>query len=350
MINVNPVLGIIGGGQLGSMLAVAAKKLKIKTVILSDDLQAPAKNFCDEIIITNYNNLKKIDNFVNKVDFVTFEFENIPFNILEHISKRKPVNPKPSINQIVQNRFAEKKFVNKQGIKTTNYILIKNKLDLLNNQALLPGFLKTCTLGYDGKGQYVLNNKDEIDDFNIDFKKEYILEKKINLKKEISIIITRFLNNECLIYEPIENLHVNQILNKSVIPAAIDKNIFIQAQQQAKLLAEKLNYIGTMCVEYFIDENNNLLLNEIAPRVHNSGHLTINSHNISQFENHIRAVCDLKIISLIKNHNAKMINILGEEIKSYRAKSFSKNEFFFDYLKTEIKEKRKMGHLTIIKS
>ena len=183
MINVNPVLGIIGGGQLGSMLAVAAKKLKIKTVILSDDLQAPAKNFCDEIIITNYNNLKKIDNFVNKVDFVTFEFENIPFNILEHISKRKPVNPKPSINQILQNRFAEKKFVNKQGIKTTNYILIKNKLDLLNNQALLPGFLKTCTLGYDGKGQYVLNNKDEIDDFNIYFKKEYILEKKINLKK-----------------------------------------------------------------------------------------------------------------------------------------------------------------------
>jgi 5-(carboxyamino)imidazole ribonucleotide synthase len=350
MINVNPVLGIIGGGQLGSMLAVAAKKLKIKTVILSDDLQAPAKNFCDEIIITNYNNLKKIDNFVNKVDFVTFEFENIPFNILEHISKRKPVNPKPSINQILQNRFAEKKFVNKQGIKTTNYILIKNKLDLLNNQALLPGFLKTCTLGYDGKGQYVLNNKDEIDDFNIDFKKEYILEKKINLKKEISIIITRFLNNECLIYEPIENLHVNQILNKSVIPAAIDKNIFIQAQQQAKLLAEKLNYIGTMCVEYFIDENNNLLLNEIAPRVHNSGHLTINSHNISQFENHIRAVCDLKIISLIKNHNAEMVNIIGEEIKSYRAKSFSKNEFFFDYLKTEIKEKRKMGHLTIIKS
>ena len=350
MTNTNPVLGIIGGGQLGSMLAAAAKKLKIKTIILTDDPKTSAKNFCDEIIITNYNNLKKIDDFISKVNFVTFEFENIPFKVLEHISIHKPVYPKPSINQILQNRFMEKKFVNKQGIKTTNYILIKNKLDLLNNQALFPGFLKTCTLGYDGKGQYVLNNKDEIDDLNIDFKKEYIFEKKINLKKEISIIITRFLNNECLIYEPIENLHVNQILNKSVIPAVIDKNIFTQAQQQAKLLAEKLDYIGTMCVEYFIDENNNLLLNEIAPRVHNSGHLTINSHNISQFENHIRAVCDLKIISLIKNHNAEMVNIIGEEIKSYRAKSFSKNEFFFDYLKTEIKEKRKMGHLTIIKS
>ena len=134
-----------------------------------------------------------------------------------------------------------------------------------------------------------------------------------------------------------------------MIPAVIDKNTFIQAQQQAKLLAEKLDYIGTMCVEYFIDENNNLLLNEIAPRVHNSGHLTINAYNISQFENHIRAVCNLDRIELKKNYNAEMINILGEEIKNYRIKSYSKNEFFFDYLKTEIKEKRKMGHITTIK-
>ena len=215
---------------------------------------------------------------------------------------------------------------------------------------MLPGFLKTCTLGYDGKGQYVLNNKDEINDLKIDFKKEYILEKKINLKKEISIIITRFLNNDCLVYEPIENLHVNQILNKSSTPAIIDKNNFDQAQQQAKLLAEKLDYVGTMCIEYFIDENNNLLLNEIAPRVHNSGHLTINTYNISQFENHVRAVCDLEKIELKKNYNAEMINIIGEEIKTYRNKSYSRNQFFFDYLKTEIKEKRKMGHLTTIKS
>jgi len=350
MLKENPVLGIIGGGQLGSMLATSAKKLKVNTVILTNDLNAPAKNFCDEIIITDYNKLKKIDDFVSKVDFVTFEFENIPFNVLEHIVKRKPVYPKPSINQIVQNRFTEKKFVNKQGIKTTSYKLIKNKSDLLNNENLLPGYLKTCTLGYDGKGQYVLNDRDDVDNLSIDFKREYVLEKKINLKKEISIIITRFLNADCLIYEPIENIHVNQILNKSVIPAIIDKNIFDQAQQQAKLLAEKLDYIGTMCVEYFIDENNNLLLNEIAPRVHNSGHLTINTHNISQFENHVRAVCDLEKIELKKNYNAEMINILGEEIKTYRNKSYPKNQFFFDYLKTEIKEKRKMGHITTVKS
>ena len=196
---------------------------------------------------------------------------------------------------------------------------------------------------------FIINNKEAAGKLEIDFDKEYILEKKINLKKEISIIITRFSNNECLIFEPFENHHINQILNKSVIPADITKDILSKAQQQAKLIAEKLDYIGTMCVEYFIDENNNLLVNEIAPRVHNSGHLTINAYNVSQFENHIRAVCNLEKIELKKLNNAEMINIIGEDIKIYRKKLYNKNEFFFDYLKKEIKKKRKMGHLTTIK-
>ena len=347
MVKENPILGIIGGGQLGSMLATAAKKLNIKTFILSDDPEAPAKKFCDEFIISDYNKVKNIEEFANKVDVVTFEFENIPFKILEHIAKLKPVLPNPAINQIVQNRFTEKKFIrntagvfNELEIKTTNYALIKEKSDILKNQDLLPGILKTCTFGYDGKGQFIINNKEEAGKLEIDFDKEYILEKKINLKKEISIIITRFSNNECLIFEPFENHHVNQILNKSVIPAEITKDILSKAQQQAKLIAEKLDYIGTMCVEYFIDENNNLLVNEIAPRVHNSGHLTINAYNVSQFENHVRAVCNLEKIELKKIHNAEMINIIGEDIKAYRNKSYSKNEFFFDYLKTEIKKKK----------
>ena len=349
MVKPNPVLGIIGGGQLGCMIASAAKNLKIKTVILSDNLLTPAKKFCDEIIISEYDKLKNIENFISKVDIVTFEFENIPFKVLEHISKLKPVFPKPSINQIIQNRFTEKNFINNLGIKTTNYALIKNQSDILNNKNLLPGLLKTCTLGYDGKGQFVLNNKEEANGHKIELDKEYILEKKVDLKKEISVVITRFMNNDFVIYEPIENLHVNQILSRSIIPADIDKVISEKAQQQARLIAEKLDYIGTMCVEYFIDKKNNLLVNEIAPRVHNSGHLTINTHNISQFENHVRAVCDLEKMELKKNYNAEMINIIGEEIKTYRKKSYSKNEFFFDYLKTDIKKKRKMGHLTVIK-
>ena len=349
MVIQNPVLGIIGGGQLGSMLAVAAKKLKIKTVVLSEDPKSPAKNFCDEIIISKYDKLKNIEDFANKVNVVTFEFENIPFKVLEYISKLKPVFPKPSIIQIVQNRFTEKKFINNMGIRTTSYALIKNQSDILNNEDLLPGLLKTCTLGYDGKGQFVLNNKEKASELAIKFDKEYILEKKIELKKEISIIITRFLNNDFVIYEPVENLHINQMLSRSIIPAEIDMAISEKAQQQARVIAEKLDYVGTMCVEYFIDKKNNLFVNEIAPRVHNSGHLTINTHNISQFENHIRAVCNLEKVELKKNYNAEMINIIGEEIKTFREKSYSKNEFFFDYSKSEIKEKRKMGHLTTIK-
>ena len=349
MVKPNPVLGIIGGGQLGSMLVAAAKNLKIKTIILSDDPKAPAKNFCDEIIISEYDKLKKIEDFISKVDVVTFEFENIPFKVLEYISRLKPVVPKPSINQIVQNRFTEKFFINNMGIETTNYVLINNQFDISNNKDLLPGLLKTCTLGYDGKGQFVLKNKEEASELEIDFDKEYILEKKVNLKREISVIITRFTNNDFITYEPIENFHINQMLSRSIIPADINKDIFEKAQQQAKLIAEKLDYIGTMCVEYFVDEKNNLLVNEIAPRVHNSGHLTINTHNVSQFENHVRAVCNLEKIELIKNYNAEMINIIGEEIKTYRERSYSKNEYFFDYLKSDIKKKRKMGHLTIVK-
>ena len=350
-----PVLGIIGGGQLGSFLCDSAKKVNIETVVLSDDKDSPAKKFCNNFICSEYSNLKKIEKFLNLVDVVTFEFENIPFKILEHISKIKPVLPEPNINKIIQDRFTEKKFirntvgtVNNADIKLSNYALIKDRSDILKNKELLPGFLKTRTLGYDGKGQFIINNEEEIDKLEIKFDKEYVLEKKINLKKEISIVITRFTNNECLIYEPFENLHINQILNKSTIPADISKVIFKKAQKQAKLFAEKLNYIGTMCVEYFIDENNNLLVNEIAPRVHNSGHLTINAYNVSQFENHVRAVCNLKKIELKKTRNAKMVNIIGEDINVFRKKSYSKKEFFFDYLKKKIKKNRKMGHLTIL--
>ena len=181
------------------------------------------------------------------------------------------------------------------------------------------------------------------------FTADYILEKKVNLIKEISVVITRFDNDNIYTYEPIENIHKDQILKHSKIPADITHEIFKKAQLNAKLIAEKLDYIGTMCVEYFIDENNNLLLNEIAPRVHNSGHLTINAFNISQFENHVRAVCGLNNEKVQKISNAEMINILGKEIEEYRSKSFSDVEFFFDYGKKKIKDKRKMGHLTILK-
>ena len=341
-------LGIIGSGQLGSMLCQAAKKLNVKTVVISDDEQGPAQKYADQFIFAKYDDQQKIKQFTDKADVVTFEFENIPISILKQIEKEKKVLPKPEINRIIQNRKLEKSFVNELGIETTKWSFIEKAEDVTKNSNLLPGILKTNTLGYDGQGQFVLKS---LADVKKDwcFTADYILEKKVNLKKEISVIITRFIDGETFIYEPIENLHKDQILKHSKIPANINEKIYKQAQNNAKIIADELDYVGSMCVEYFIDQDDNLLVNEIAPRVHNSGHLTINAFNISQFENHIRAVCELKFEKPKKNSNAEMINILGKEIEEYRSKTFTEDEFFFDYGKKIIKEKRKMGHLTILK-
>ena len=342
-------LGILGGGQLGSMLSIAAKKLNIKTIVFCDDAEAPAQNFCNKFIFANYDNKEKITEFINELDFVTYEFENIPYETLNEINKLKPVLPKPSVNRLIQHRLAEKDFINKLNIRTTRYVSVEKKSEVEALEDFLPGILKTTTLGYDGKGQYPINSTDELNSLNIDFSKGYILEKLVKLKKEISIIITRFNNHKYEIYEPIENTHEDQILKYSKIPADINDKIFNQSKEWATLIAEELKYIGTLCVEFFIDRNDNLYVNEIAPRVHNSGHLTINAYNISQFENHVRAVCGLEQISLKKLSNAKMINLIGDQISPYRKmKKLNDNEFFFDYLKKEIKKKRKMGHITTL--
>ena len=342
-------LGIIGGGQLGSMLSVAAKKLNIKTTIFCDDIDAPAQNFCDEFISGKYNDNKKILEFVKKVNVITYEFENIPFETLNEMNKLVSVLPKPSVNRLIQHRLAEKDFINKLNIRTTRYVSIEKKTDLDTLEDFLPGILKTTTMGYDGKGQYPIQKIEDIETMNVDFSKEYILEKLVKLKKEISVVLTRFGINNFQVYEPIENTHQNQILKHSKIPADVSKEISEQAKEWATRIAEELKYIGTLCVEFFIDRNENLYVNEIAPRVHNSGHLTINAYNISQFENHVRAVCSLEKVPLKKLSNAEMINLIGSQIEPYRQNlNLKENEFFFDYLKKEIKEKRKMGHITTL--
>ena len=341
------VLGIIGGGQLGSMLCQAAKKLNLDTVVLTDDADAPAKNFCDKYIYTDYTVEENLKKFVNSCDVITFEFENIPFDILKKLSEIKPVFPDPNINKIVQNRLLEKKYVNELNIKTTKYAEIKNKSDLIKNSFLLPGFLKTTTLGYDGKGQLFLDNINNLKIKDIDYSKNYILEKKINFSFEFSIILTRFQNKNIEIYDPFFNLHKNGILYMTTtkIPEKIVRDDLEIAKDYSKEIAEKLNYIGTMCVEFFLDKDGPKL-NEIAPRVHNSGHLTIEAYNISQFENHVRAVMNLKNCITSLKYDAVMKNILGNDIIEARKVDYSENQFFHDYLKTDIKENRKMGHLT----
>ena len=344
----NMKLGIVGSGQLCSFLCRAARKLKISTIVFSDDINGPAQKFCDYFIHGKYDNKEKIEEFISNIDIATYEFENIPIEFLRLIEKEKQVFPSPDINKIAQNRKLEKTFVNDLGIKTTEWANIKSADDIENYKYLLPGILKSNTMGYDGKGQFVLNS---LDDVKKDwcFTADYILEKKVNLKKEISVVITRFKDGTFSFYEPIENVHKNQILFKSKIPADINDKISEEAISNAKKIAEKFNYVGVLTVEYFISENQELLVNELAPRFHNSGHLTMDAFNISQFENHVRAVCDLKTKSINKISNAEMYNILGSEILNYRKKNFKNNEFFYDYLKKEPRKGRKMGHLTILK-
>jgi len=341
-------LGVIGGGQLGSLLCTAAKQLKVETVVLSDDKDGPAQKFCDHFIYSKYEDNEKLKEFTSKVDVVTYEFENIPVDFLNLIQREKKVLPSPKINKIAQNRKLEKTFVNELGIKTTDWVSIKSAKDIKKNQHLLPGILKSNTLGYDGKGQFVLNS---LDDIKKDwcFTNDYILEKKVDLKKEISVVIARYSDGTMSFYEPIENVHKNQILFKSKIPADINDKIFDKAISNAKKISEKLNYVGVLTVEYFITEKDELLVNELAPRFHNSGHLTIDAFNHSQFSLHVSCVCNLGSKPIGKISNAEMYNILGSEILEYRKKKFKKNEFFYDYLKKEPRDGRKMGHLTILK-
>ena len=198
-------LGVIGGGQLGS-LVFCCKKLKVKSVVLSDDKDGPAQHFCDEFIYSKYDDNTKVREFISKVDVVTYEFENIPVEFLNFIQKEKKVLPSPKINKIAQNRKLEKTFVNDLGINTTDWVFIKSTEDIKKNQHLLPGILKSNTLGYDGKGQFILNSLDDVKQ-DWCFTNDYILEKKVDLKKEISVVIGRYADGTMISYEPIENVH-----------------------------------------------------------------------------------------------------------------------------------------------
>jgi 5-(carboxyamino)imidazole ribonucleotide synthase len=338
------VLGILGGGQLGMLLTQAANKIGVDTFIYSDEKDSPAINYSQISLIQPYDNWDSINDFMESCDVVTFEFENIPFKTLNYILESKPVFPNPRINQIIQDRLLEKDFINKLNINTTDFVDL-NK-DSVINDTIFPAMLKTRRMGYDGKGQSVINSKDDL--ININYDIPYILEKKINLLKEFSIILTRYQDGKIFTYEPIENIHQNQILHTSTIPASIDSEVSKLARKQSEIIANSLNYIGTMCVEYFIDQEQKIYVNEIAPRVHNSGHLTLEAYNCSQFESHIRAVCNLEKKEPKKIKNAQMVNVIGEEINNYRNKTMLKNSFFYDYEKKTIKLGRKMGHLTKI--
>ena len=338
------IVGILGGGQLGMMLCQAARKLNLQTFIYTDSDDSPAIKYADSYLIKKYDNFHEIDSFIKKCDFVTYEFENIPFKTLSYIEQKINVSPNSQVNKIIQDRLTEKNYVNKINIPTVPYIEINNTTDLKSvDPNFFPAILKTRKLGYDGKGQIVIHSYKDISEIS---NNEYILEKKINLHQEISIIAVRYKDGTIFTYQPIDNIHRNQILFRSFSPANSEKSIIEEAKNHANNFAEKISYVGTFCLEFFITEEKKLLLNEIAPRVHNSGHLTIESYNVSQFESHIRSVCNLEKVKPSLKYKSEMINILGDDIYNYRDRSIKENEYFHDYHKKESKTGRKMGHFT----
>ena len=339
-------LGILGGGQLGMMMCQAAKSIDISTIIYSDSLDSPAINFSDSYFIDKYDNFLKIEEFVNECDVITYEFENIPYETLKYIKSKINVFPSPEVNNIIQDRLSEKNYIDSLKIPVVPFVKINNQSDLDRaSNDYFPAILKTRKLGYDGKGQQVINEKKDILEIASG---QYILEKKIKLKQEISVITVRYQNGNMYSYTPIDNDHKNQILSKSISPAIISKTIEQKSLEWSKKIISNLDYIGVICIEYFISEEDELFVNEIAPRVHNSGHLTIESYNISQFESHVRAVYNIDSIEPKMMHSSEMVNILGEDIFKYRMKELEQNSYFHDYFKEEAKTGRKMGHITKI--
>ena len=338
-------LGIIGGGQLGMFLCQAAKKQNLRTVVFSTTENFSAKNFCDSYFISDFNDNTKIDKFIDSADFFTIETENIPKNFLKKIEKKKKLFPNSNIIEISQNRLKEKKFLNSiENIKTVNFKSINNFDDLLKSFNLFnhKAILKTCEMGYDGKGQFKLS-RENINKFKNSKLKNYILEELINFKKEISVIVCRS-QKDIVTYPPVENIHKDSILRETIFPADISQNVKKNAISIAKRIANELDLEGILAIEMFLMKDNTVLVNELAPRPHNSGHWTMDFCKISQFDNLVYSIFYGNTRKPNPFKECRMVNVIGKDYS--KKNNYQKKYNFYDYFKDEIKELRKMAHYT----
>ncbi|MBL6665077.1 MAG: 5-(carboxyamino)imidazole ribonucleotide synthase [Rickettsiales bacterium] len=343
-------IGIIGGGQLGQMSSVAAQKLGFNVVIYSDIADCPGAIVADELIVGDYLDEKKIAEFASKVDVVTCEFENIPYKTAKLLSELVKVSPNSEALKIAQNRIFEKNFVNDCGIKTADFRVINSKDDIITGLAeFKKAILKTATLGYDGKGQYVLNEGDHLDDIwsAVDSKK-LVLEKFCPFEFEISILIARKENGNFKVFEPTKNIHKNGILDESHYPSGASLEVVNKAKECAVRLAQKLELVGLLCVEFFVLSDGEILVNEVAPRPHNSGHFTMDGANVSQYEQLIRAISHLDLLDIKYKHSGYMKNLIGEDVNNIDSYQNDENSIIHLYGKKEIKKGRKMGHVNIL--
>ncbi|MDC2865229.1 MULTISPECIES: 5-(carboxyamino)imidazole ribonucleotide synthase [unclassified Bacillus (in: firmicutes)] len=346
------MIGIIGGGQLGRMMAIAAKEMGYKIAVLDPAKSSSCAQVADIEIVAPYDDLKAIHYLAEISDVVTYEFENIDYNCLQWLEKHAYLPQGSQLLYTTQNRYTEKNAIVKAGLPVAPYRLVQKQEDLLEAVAefSFPCVLKTTTGGYDGKGQVVLKSEADVAKaMELVNQAECILEKWVLFEKEISVIVTRSVNGETKVFPVAENIHVNNILHESIVPARIPHALSQQGIQYAERLADELKLVGTLAVEMFATANGDIYINELAPRPHNSGHYTIDACEISQFGQHIRAICNLPLGETILLKPVVMVNILGEHIEGVLKQVNRLTGCYLHlYGKEEAKTQRKMGHLNIL--
>lgn len=349
-------IGILGCGQLGRMIATSAAMMGYKTIAYGpkkDGEIAPCEQVCSDVIYAEYDDKDRLREFASQCNLITFEFENIPSETVKFLESITTVRPGHEAIHNTQHRLRERNFLKDSGFPTHRFWHVKSAEDIVKafKQDMKKGVLKTAYFGYDGKGQKIVNTEAEAEEVWKELKfNEAVLEEFVPFIKEISVVLARGFNKEIEIFPIGENLHSNGILSKSEIPANIDEKTKNRAIEVAKGIAEKLKYIGVMAVEFFVLPNGDVFVNEIAPRVHNSGHWTLDGCTVSQFEQHVRAICGLPLASARLLSPSIMENIIGDDIKKIPDYLQNRNANIYLYGKTKVKAGRKLGHVNIISS
>ncbi len=353
----NKVLGIIGGGQLGMMLTEAAQKMPahISDVIVLDPTKnCPAAKAGAKQIVADFKDENAIMDLADKADILTYEIESGNSSVLKSIEKKTEINPSPYTLQIIQDKFRQKSFLLKNKIPVADFVEIYSQKDLEEKIKIfkLPALLKVRSDSYDGRGNFKINSESEIKQaFERFIGKKVFLEKFVDFKMEVSVIAARNTKGEIATYPLVENIHENNILRMTIAPARVSDMIVDKANQVAIKTMQVLKGAGVFGIEMFVTKDNNILINEIAPRVHNSGHHTLQSSKTSQFEQHLRAILGLKLGDTTLLHPTVMYNILGTKEFQGKYKPIKielDNVFLKMYGKIETQQKRKLGHFNVV--
>lgn len=354
LISAPAMLGMLGGGQLGRFFVIAAHEMGYQVTVLDPSKDSPAGKIADVHLCAGYDDVDALSEMEKTCAAVTTEFENVPANTLETLAESMIVRPSAASVSIAQDRVLEKNFIKKAGLPVAPFAVINSTKDFPEDTSeLYPAILKVARFGYDGKGQARVKSRGEALAAFETFKQEAcVLEKMMALDLEVSVVLVRDAKGEVISFPTVENQHLNGILDVSIAPARCSGVIKARAQELAKKLAAELDYVGVLAVEFFI-VGSELLVNEIAPRPHNSGHYTIDACVTNQFEQQVRALVGLPIGSTALHSNAVMVNILGDSWVNNAEPAWEKAFAHADlklhlYGKHEPRKGRKMGHFTIV--